>query len=97
MEPADIGVGHVREWVGALAGAGRKAATISAYRSVLRQVLDFAELDRPNPARDPRVRLPTTVRTSRTRRVTRTTCCSASTFRPVTWRPWCSPSEPAGA
>jgi integrase len=58
MPPESITVQDVRRWVADLALDGRKPGTIGAYRSVLRQVLDSADLDRPNPARDPRVKLP---------------------------------------
>jgi integrase len=58
MAPDAIRVPDVRAWVARLAAEGRAPGTIGAYRSVLRQVLDSADLDHPNPARDPRVRLP---------------------------------------
>jgi integrase len=58
MDPARVTVAHCRAWVGRLADDNRKRGTIAAYRSVLRRVLDFADLPHPNPARDPRVKLP---------------------------------------
>jgi integrase len=58
MDPAAIEVADVRRWVAELAAADRAPGTIGAYRSVLRQVLDSADLQHPNPARDPRVKLP---------------------------------------
>lgn len=58
MDPGSITVSDVRRWVGELAAAELAPATIGAYRSVLRAALDAADLDRPNPARDARVKLP---------------------------------------
>jgi integrase len=58
MDPAAITVTDVRRWIAGLAEEGRAPGTIGAYRSVLRQVLDAADLGHPNPARDPRARLP---------------------------------------
>ena len=53
-DPASITFADVQGWVNALA---LKPASIKVYLSTLRQILDFAEVQ-PNPARDPRVRLP---------------------------------------
>ena len=58
LAPEAITVADVRKWVAALAALKRAPGTISAYRSVLRQVLDSCDLTHPNPARDPRVKLP---------------------------------------
>lgn len=44
----------MQEWI---SGAALKPSTVRSYVATLRQVLDYAGAD-PNPARDPRVRLP---------------------------------------
>lgn len=58
----EITVEDCRRWVRELDSEDeekrKRPGTISAYRSVLRGALDFADLDHPNPARDPRVKLP---------------------------------------
>lgn len=58
MDPSTVKVADIRRWVAGLADDGKARQTIGAYLSVLRQVLDHADLDHPNPARDPRVKLP---------------------------------------
>src|SRR5204863_8712202 len=52
--PAAITFAQAQEWV---AGLGLSPTSTGAYLSTLRAVLDFAGVD-PNPARDPRIRLP---------------------------------------
>jgi integrase len=53
-DPATITPSDVQEWI---AGLALKPGSIRRYLATLRAVLDFAEVD-PNPARDPRVKLP---------------------------------------
>jgi integrase len=53
-DPRALSVEEITEWIG---GAKHKPSTLSNYFTTLRAVLDFAGVD-PNPARDPRVRLP---------------------------------------
>jgi integrase len=53
-DPETITTGDVQEWVG---GMGLKPKSVRCYVATLRAVLDFAQVD-PNPARDPRVKLP---------------------------------------
>lgn len=55
--PEAITVADVQAWINDLAKT-LKPATIRAYLSVLRAVLDYADLPHPNPARDARVKLP---------------------------------------
>lgn len=57
MDPNAITVADVRVWVGGMLDEGRKPGTVRAYLSVLRQVLDLADLTHPNPARDARVKV----------------------------------------
>ncbi|MFN8111485.1 MAG: hypothetical protein U0Y82_16850, partial [Thermoleophilia bacterium] len=47
----------VRAWIAGLSGAGLAPQTVRMYLSVLRQVLDHAEVE-PNPARHASIRLP---------------------------------------
>ena len=54
IDPAAITTADVQEWVAALA---LKPSSARRYLATLRQVLDFADVI-PNPAKDPRVRLP---------------------------------------
>ena len=58
--PATITATEIAEWIAALAET-RKAGTLQQYLIAFRLVLDHAQVD-PNPARDPRVRLPKQVR-----------------------------------
>lgn len=53
-DPATITAADVREWIG---GLTLKATSVRRYVSTLRAILDFADVD-PNPARDPKVKLP---------------------------------------
>jgi integrase len=53
-DPATITPADVREWIGSLT---LKASSVRRYVSTLRAILDFADVD-PNPARDPKVKLP---------------------------------------
>jgi integrase len=55
-DPASLTVADVAAWVGETAGRC-KAATVQLYVIALRLLLDYAGVD-PNPARDPRVKLP---------------------------------------
>ena len=55
MRPEDIRVADVQVWVNRQGDL--KPKSLSAYLTVLRQFLDHADLDRPNPARDRRLRL----------------------------------------
>lgn len=48
----------VQRWINAGAERGHAASTTQQYLGVVRQVLDHADLGRPNPARDPRLFLP---------------------------------------
>ena len=54
-DPATITPAEIQEWIGA---CKLKPGSIRRYLATLRAVLDFAGIDNPNPARDPRVRLP---------------------------------------
>ena len=56
MAPEAIRPADVRAWIAAQADIS--ANTVVKYLGVIRQVLDFADLERPNPARDPRVKVP---------------------------------------
>lgn len=58
MDPEKISVPDCRRWVREQVEAGKAKGTISAYRSVIRAVLDSCDLPHPNPMRDPRVKLP---------------------------------------
>jgi integrase len=58
-DPATIAISDVQQWVAA--HPHLSWATLNAYRSSLRAILDFAGVD-PNPARDHRVKLPRRVR-----------------------------------
>jgi integrase len=53
-DPATISFSDVQEWI---TGLALKPASIRRYLATLRAILDFADID-PNPARDPRVKLP---------------------------------------
>ena len=55
-DPASLTVAEIAEWVADLAG-GYKPGTVQLYLIALRLLLDHAGID-PNPARDPRVKLP---------------------------------------
>jgi integrase len=55
-EPASIGADEVSEWVADLS-ARYKPGTVQQYLIGFRLLLDYAGCD-PNPARDPRVKLP---------------------------------------
>jgi integrase len=55
-----ITVEEVASWVAMLAGK-HKPGTVQLYLIAFRLLLDFAQIE-PNPARDPRVRLPKRVR-----------------------------------
>ena len=59
--------GDVRAQVGRWVAAGLASKSVRERVSVLRQVLDFAEID-PNPARHRSVRLPASVERTRTSR-----------------------------
>lgn len=59
-DPETITLADVQEWIGTLT---LKASSIRRYVATLRAVLDFADVD-PNPARDPRLRLPREERTT---------------------------------
>lgn len=52
---ASLALADVQEWVSTV--ADRQPATVRAYMTTLRQVLDYAGVS-PNPARDRRLRLP---------------------------------------
>jgi integrase len=54
-------VADVQELVAAMADDGLSATTIETYLRVVKQTLDFADVD-PNPARDRRVKLPARTR-----------------------------------
>jgi integrase len=58
--PATITATEIAEWIAALAET-RKPGTLQQYLIAFRLVLDHAQV-KPNPARDPRVRLPKQVR-----------------------------------
>ena len=60
MEVSEIRPGHVQAWVNAQSELSPK--TVAVYPGVIKQVLDFADLDRPNAARHRSVRVPRTVR-----------------------------------
>ena len=64
-DPATITASEIAEWIAALA-ADRKPGTLQQYLIAFRLLLDHVGLD-PNPARDPRVRLPKQVARSRPR------------------------------
>lgn len=53
-DPETITPGDVQEWI---SGLSLKPSTVRRYVATLRQVLDYADVT-PNPARDPKVRLP---------------------------------------
>jgi integrase len=55
-DPATITVDEVAAWVATLAGT-HKPGTVQLYLLTFRLLLDFAAVE-PNPARDPRVKLP---------------------------------------
>lgn len=59
-DPAAITAAEIAEWVAALAET-RKPGTLQQYLIAFRLLLDHAAVD-PNPARDPRVKLPKRVR-----------------------------------
>jgi integrase len=59
-DPHDLKASDVAEWVSELAGK-HKPGTVQLYLIAFRLLLDFAGCD-PNPARDPRVKLPKRVR-----------------------------------
>lgn len=59
-DPATILVSEIAEWVGEISQK-LKAGTVRQYVIAARLLLDFAGVD-PNPARDPRVKLPKNVR-----------------------------------
>src|SRR5262249_25593253 len=60
-DPNTITVDDVTGWVAKLVDEGRKPGTIQLYLLTFRLLLDYASVD-PNPARDPRVKLPKRVR-----------------------------------
>ena len=60
-DPATITVSEIAEWFATMAET-RKPGTLGQYRIVLRLVLDHAGVDKPNPARDHRIKLPKNVR-----------------------------------
>jgi integrase len=53
-DPGTITAADVQEWIG---GLRLKPSSVRRYLATLRALLDFADVD-PNPARDPRVKLP---------------------------------------
>jgi integrase len=53
-DPAMIRPGDVREWIATL---NLKPSSVRRYVGTLRAIFDFADID-PNPARDPKVKLP---------------------------------------
>jgi integrase len=55
-DPVSITPSDVQEWIGRQMN-DLKPSSLSRYLNTLRQVLDFAGVE-PNPARDPRVKLP---------------------------------------
>jgi integrase len=59
-DPAKITASEIAEWIAKMAET-RKPGTLGQYRIVFRLALDHAGVD-PNPARDPRVKLPKNVR-----------------------------------
>jgi integrase len=59
-DPRTITVDEVASWVAELAGT-HKPGTVQLYLLTFRLLLDYAQVD-PNPARDPRVKLPKRVR-----------------------------------
>lgn len=59
-DPATLGASDVAEWVAGLA-TKFKPGTVQLYLIAFRLLLDYAGVD-PNPARDPRVKLPKRVR-----------------------------------
>jgi integrase len=59
-DPATIAASEIAEWIAALSGE-RKPGTLQQYFIAFRLLLDHAGVD-PNPARDPRVKLPKQVR-----------------------------------
>jgi hypothetical protein len=56
IAPEAIRPADVRAWIAAQPDISPN--TVVKYLGVIRQVLDFADLERPNPARDPRVKVP---------------------------------------
>jgi integrase len=58
-DPASLTPADVQEWI---AGLELKPSSLRRYLATLRALLDFAGVD-PNPARDPRVKLPREERT----------------------------------
>jgi integrase len=54
MDPAAVTAANVQSWIATLT---LKPSSTRRYLATLRAVLDFADVE-PNPARDPRVRLP---------------------------------------
>ena len=59
-DPVKITASEIAEWIATLAET-RKPGTLQQYLIAFRLLLDHASVD-PNPARDPRVRLPKRVR-----------------------------------
>jgi len=59
-DPVKITASEIAEWIATLAES-RKPGTLQQYLIAVRLLLDHASVD-PNPARDPRVRLPKRVR-----------------------------------
>lgn len=55
--PGDVTIADIQELVGAWMEDGLKASTIAQYMTTVKLIFDFADAD-PNPARDPRLRLP---------------------------------------
>lgn len=64
-DPQTITVADVASWVAELAGK-HKPGTVQLYLLTFRLLLDYAQVE-PNPARDPRVKLPKQVREEPTR------------------------------
>lgn len=59
-DPSTITASEIAEWIATMSET-RKPGTLGQYRIVFRLVLDHTGVD-PNPARDPRVKLPKNVR-----------------------------------
>lgn len=59
-DPCTITASEIAEWISVQA-ENRKAGTLGQYLNVFRSLLDHAGVE-PNPARDPRVKLPKQVR-----------------------------------
>ena len=59
-DPFTITASEIAEWM-SVQGETRKAGTLKQYLNVFRSLLDHAGVE-PNPARDPRVKLPKQVR-----------------------------------